>query len=265
MVTAMDTAMAMAIATAMEGNKVFFNFHFSFFNSGLLSGSTDIHCHLLPHVDDGAKDYNEAVSVLRWLKKTGIERLYLTPHVMSDFPKNTGIYLTEKFEQFTKRMENDEITDIPALKLGAEYMLEATFNIRKEESLLTYAGRHILVETSYLTPPLGFRDLLDSLIADGNIPILAHPERYIYMDWNDYQSFKAQKVKYQLNYLSLTGVYGTHAQKTAAQLLKEGLYDYAGSDIHHLGWHRKNLLLKKLTKKQITQLRPLFQNNRQLW
>jgi len=237
----------------------------SFSTSGLFGGSTDIHCHLLPGVDDGAKDYREAVSSLRWLKKTGIERLYLTPHVMSDFPGNTSEYLTEKFEQFIKRLENEEITDIPALKLGAEYMLEATFSLRKEDSLLMYAGRHVLTETSYLTPPLGLKDLLEGLVAKGNTPVLAHPERYLYMDWDDYLSLKTQNIKFQLNYLSLTGVYGTYAKKTASQLLKQGLYDFAGSDMHHLGWHRNNTRLKKLTKKQITQLRLLFENNEQLW
>ena len=242
-----------------------FNFQFSILKSGLLSGMTDVHSHLLPGVDDGAKDYLEAVPALRWLKKTGIERLYLTPHVMSDFPKNTGRYLTEKYEQFTKRLENDRITDIPALKLGAEYMLEATIDRRKEESLLTYAGRHLLVETSYLTPPIGLKGLLGGLIDNGYTPVLAHPERYMYMDWEDYKSFKTQKIKFQLNYLSLTGVYGTFAKKTAAYLLKEGLYDFVGSDIHHISWHRNNIQLKKLTKKQITHLRPLFQNNKLLW
>ena len=237
----------------------------SFSASGLLPGSTDIHCHLLPGVDDGAKGYHEAVSALRWLKMTGIEFLYLTPHIMSEFPENNSWYLAKKFEQFTKRLEDDGITNIPALKLGAEYMLEATFNLRKEESLLTYAGRHILIETSYLTPPLGLKDLLDGLLANGNTPILAHPERYMYMDWDDYQSLKKQKIKFQLNYLSLTGVYGSYAKKTSAQLLKEGLYDFAGSDMHHLGWHRNIIRLKKLTNKQIDQLLPLFENNRQLW
>jgi len=230
-----------------------------------LSGCTDIHCHILPGVDDGIRDYQEAVSALRWLKITGIERLYLTPHVMSDFPENTSGYLREKFEQFTKMLENDGVGDIPALKLGAEYMLEASFTFRKEERLLTYAGRHILVETSYLTPPLGLKALLDGLIKSGYTPILAHPERYMYMDWDDCQSFKAQKVKFQLNYLSLTGVYGTYAKKTASRLLKEGMYNYVGSDFHHLSWHRNCIRLNKLSRKQVSQLTLLFQNNQHLW
>ena len=243
----------------------FFHSTFSIRQSGLLSESTDIHCHLLPAVDDGAKDYQEAVSALRWLKTTGIKQLYLTPHVMSDFPDNTCGCLSEKFKQFTNRLVNDGITDIPAMKLAAEYMLEASFLSRSEEGLLTYADQHVLVETSYLTPPLGFAGLLTGLIKNGYTPIIAHPERYIYMDSNDYKSFKAQKIKLQLNYLSLTGSYGSYAKKTAIKLLHESLYDFVGSDMHYLESQRALIEVKKLTKKQMSQLRPLFHNNTRLW
>ena len=237
----------------------------SMLHSGLLSGSADIHCHVLPAVDDGINDYHEATIALRWLHNAGIQHLYLTPHVMSDFPENNSVYLPEKFDRFIKQLENDGITDIPALKLGAEYMLEATFNWPKDESLLTYAGRHVLVETSYLTPPYGFKELLGGLTVRGYSPVLAHPERYHYMDGNDYETLKLKNIKFQLNYLSLTGVYGTHVKEKAVQLLKEGMYDYTGSDLHHLAPFRKSIHLKKLTQKLINQLRPLFQNNRQLW
>ena len=242
-----------------------FHSPFSILHSQLLSGSVDIHCHLLPGVDDGICVYSKAVEALQWLKSAGISRLYLTPHVMSDYPNNSSGYLTEQFDRFTKKMENEGITGIPDLKLGAEYMLEGSFNISHDDRLLTYAGRHVLVETSYLNPPLGFINMLNGLKKEGYLPVLAHPERYSYMDRSDYLSFKAQQIKFQLNYLSLIGVYGTHVKEKAALLLKDGFYDYAGSDIHHLTWYRDNIQVTKLSKKQITQLRPLFQNNQLLW
>ena len=242
-----------------------FHSSFSILHSGLLSDSTDIHCHLLPGVDDGESDYQQAVAALRWLKQTGINRLYLTPHVMSDYPNNSSGYLTEQFVGFTKKMEIEGITDIPTLKLGAEYMLEGSFYVTKNISLLTYAGRHVLVETSYLTPPMGFISLLNGLKNGGYLLVLAHPERYTYMDRSDYETLKKQNIKFQLNYLSLVGVYGTHVKEKAAYLLKDGMYDYVGSDIHHLAWYQKNIQLKKLNKKQITQLRLLFKNNLLLW
>ena len=237
----------------------------SLLTSGLLSGATDIHSHILPGADDGLQNYQEAVDTLQSLHSTGIRQLFLTPHIMSDLPDNTTYHLSEKFNRFTKQLENDGITNIPALKLGAEYMLEPAFNIRKEEGLLTFAGRHVLVETSYLTPPLGLDDFLDDLSDHAYIPILAHPERYNYMDINDYEAFKTKKIKFQLNYLSLFGVYGKQVKTKAEHLLKESFYDFTGSDLHNFSFHHHWITQKNLKKRHIHQLHPLFQNNRHLW
>ncbi len=237
----------------------------SYITSGLLYDMTDIHCHILPDVDDGVSEYKEAVESLRWLKSKGVRRMYLTPHMMSDFSKNTSGYLSDKFDSFTKRLENDGITDIPALRLSAEYMLEAAFEQQKEEGLLTYADRHVLIETSYMTPPVGFLGILEELMENGYSPVLAHPERYNYMDMEDYQSLKGQGIKFQLNFLSLIGAYGSFAQNKAARLLKEGYYDYTGSDFHHLARHQGAFTTKALTSKQISGLQILFDNNRRLW
>ena len=237
----------------------------SFISSGLLNGATDIHSHILPGVDDGVNNYNEAVQALQWLKNIGIGQVYLTPHIMSDFSKNTSGYLSEQFDTFIKRLENEGITNIPYMKLGAEYMLEADFEKNKKNGLLMYAGRHILMETSYLTPPLGFMKLLEDLLENGYFPVLAHPERYNYMELKDFVILKEQGVKFQLNFLSLTGAYGSAIKEKADQLLMEGFYDYTGSDIHRIPRQNNFFTAKKLTRKQILTLQPLFRNNRQLW
>ncbi|MDR0574922.1 MAG: hypothetical protein LBG96_13010 [Tannerella sp.] len=237
----------------------------SYVDSGLLYDMTDIHCHILPNVDDGANEYEEAVGSLHWLKSKGVCRMYLTPHVMSDFSKNTSGYLSEKFGSFVKRLENDGITDIPDLRLGAEYMLEAAFGKRKEEGLLTYSDRHVLIETSYMTPPVGFPGLLEELMESGYSPVLAHPERYAYMAMEDYRFLKKQGVKFQLNFLSVTGAYGPFARNKAIRLLKEDFYDYTGSDFHHITRHKDAFTTKMLTRKQILRLQILFRNNRKLW
>ena len=242
----------------------FLSFKESFIKSGLLEDTTDIHCHILPGVDDGISCNEEAVIALRWLKTIGVNHIYLTPHVMSDFPKNTFGYLSETFNHFIKKLKEDGIDDIPELKPGAEYMLEAAFEKHKNEELFTYTDRHLLVETSYMTPPIGFVRILEKLQEDGYTPILAHPERYIYMDMTDYEYLKSQGVKFQLNYLSITGSYGRQAKEKATQLLKAGHYNYTGSDFHHLARHNKSFAAKALTKKQIAMLKPLFDNNKNL-
>ncbi|MDR1115589.1 MAG: hypothetical protein LBL33_05500 [Tannerella sp.] len=237
----------------------------SLIRSGLLCDMTDIHCHILPGVDDGVSTYEEGVKALRWLNDNGVRRMYLTPHVMSDFVKNSRACLTSQFDAFTERLEKDSIKDIPELKLGAEYMLEAAFERHKEKGLIAYADRHVLVETSYMMPPVGFIRILEKLTEDGFSPVLAHPERYHYMEDSDYKSLKEHGVLFQLNYLSMTGAYGERAGKKAGKLLKNGYYDYAGSDFHHLRRHENSFLAKTLTKKQIIALKGLFDNNNRLW
>ena len=237
----------------------------SFVNSGLLKNTTDIHCHVLPDIDDGIKTYEEAVKSLQWLKSNGISRTYLTPHIMSDFPENNHEFILEKFDIFKKRLEKDGVEDIPDLKAGAEYMLEPAFKEHKDRKLLTYSDRHVLVETSYITPPVGFIGLLVKLMEDNYSPILAHPERYTYMEVDDYKNLKAQGVPFQLNFLSMTGAYGRYAKDKAVWLLKEGYYDYTGSDFHHFARHEFNFSVKSLTKKQIIAIEGLFNNNQNLW
>ena len=237
----------------------------SFIKSGLLNDMVDVHSHILPGIDDGAGTYDEAVKSLRWLKSKGIHRIYLTPHIMTDYPQNTRKYILEQFEIFNNKLENDGIEDIPKLKPGAEYMLEPAFEKYKTEELLTYADRHVLVETSYITPPIGYLSILEKLMEDGYSPVLAHPERYIYMDMKDYKHLNKEGILFQLNFLSMTGAYGHHAKEKALQLLNDGLYKYAGSDFHHLARHEGYYQLKSLTKKQTTALQCLIDNNEELW
>ncbi len=237
----------------------------SFLSSGLLVGMTDIHCHLLPGVDDGVRSYQEAVAVLRWMRSIGIKNLYLTPHVMSDFPKNTSAFLAEQFDRLVQQLEKEEVKDLPALRLGAEYMLEGDCILRKAEGHLTFAGNHLLIETSYLTPPMGFFRLLADLIERGFSLVLAHPERYAYMETGDYEVLKKINIKFQLNYLAMAGIYGSTVKEKALFLLKEGFYDFVGSDLHHLAFHQTSIAIEKFTPKQTALLRPLFHNNHHLW
>ena len=243
----------------------FFSSKTSLVNTGLLYGMTDIHSHILPGVDDGVVAFNEAVKSLQWLKSVGIHRIYLTPHIMTDFSKNNYEYISEQYELFKDKLINDGIGDIPEMKLGAEYMLEFAFEKHKNERLLTYNNNHILVETSYITPPVGFLSILEKLLCDGFSPVLAHPERYVYLDIKDCGNLKKQGILFQLNFLSLTGAYGSLAKEKASQLLQKGYYNYAGSDFHNLARHEKYYSLKSFTDKQIASLRILIYNNTELW
>jgi tyrosine-protein phosphatase YwqE len=192
--------------------------------------------------------------------------MFLTPHVMSDMTLNTKKYLTERFETFLSSIKSNTVEkDVPQIKLGAEYMLDPAFANRKKEGLLTYANRHVLIETSYMMPPAGFNRMLEELMEEGYLPILAHPERYYYMQTRDYHYLKSQGIFFQLNILSLAGAYGKQAGEKADMLLKKSFYDFAGTDFHHLARHEKNFSARMLSKRQIAALKQLFYNNHALW
>ncbi len=227
--------------------------------SGLLEGMTDIHCHLLPAVDDGAENKDEALQALRLMESIGVQRLFFTPHVMEELTSNRADFLRERFERFC----SEQSTSIE-LRLAAEYMLDPAFSERRKEGLLTFNGTHVLVETSYLMPPLGFREILFDLQAEGYQPILAHPERYRYMSPEDYDWLFEHGIALQLNLMSLAGTYGPSPLRRAEDLLAKSYYTFIGSDCHRRDVYERSLQHLKVSTAQLKALNLLVENNKRL-
>ena len=101
--------------------------------------------------------------------------------------------------------------------------------------------RYLLVETSYFNPPMDLLSTLKRIQSKGYYPLLAHPERYEYMQMKDYKHLKEDRISFQLNVPSLTGMYGKHVQKKAEILLKAGMYDYIGNDTHSVDFYLRLL------------------------
>ena len=121
------------------------------------------------------------------------------------------------------------------LHLAAEYMMDGLFLPRLEEhDVLTENDHRLLVETSYYIPPMNMEAIIDSIKKKGFEPLLAHPERYQYMDKDDYRHWKEKGVLMQLNLPSLVGAYGPDVQYKAEWLLQKNMYDYCGTDTHSL-------------------------------
>ena len=197
--------------------------------SDIWNGATDCHSHILPGVDDGVSDMETSLSILAAYEKLQIREVWCTPHVMEDIP-NTTEGLKARFEELKAAYHGPV-----QLNLAAEYMMDGLFLERLEnDDLLTHGhqGNSLLVETSYYTPPMDLRGILESIQRKGYFPILAHPERYLYMKISDYEPLKKMGLRFQLNLASLSGAYGEDAVKKAHHLLKEGSYNYIGSDIH---------------------------------
>lgn len=195
--------------------------------SGVLKGFCDCHTHLLPGVDDGVAIIEQSLEVLAYMESQGVSEVWCTPHVMDDIPNPTELLL-RKFEELKTAYKGNI-----KLNLAAEYMLDSEFEKRLAEGdILKMWDDVVLVETSTNIPPYNLLNLLENIMSKGYRPMLAHPERYRYMDVADYRHLREIGVYYQLNLPSVVGYYGETAANKALRLLREGSYYAVGSDCH---------------------------------
>lgn len=205
-------------------------------NNGLLHNMTDIHSHIMYGVDDGAKSEKQSLVLIDKLSQLGIVNSFVTPHIMSSFPLNTYDSLSDYFrDNFHAVKKSSNIN----MMLSGEYMVEKSTDellqdvAISKQKLLTFDGKHILIEVPAKQEPTNFLDVIFKLQTLGYIPILAHPERYLYMTKDDISSLRDKGVKFQLNILALSKVYGELTNKNALLHLQNGIYDYIGTDIHN--------------------------------
>lgn len=224
-------------------------------------GFYDIHSHLLPGIDDGAKSLEDSIELIQLFRNVGVKNLTTTPHILGEVWPNTPTIINEKLDLVRKELIKNNITDIN-LNSAAEYMLDDIFmELLKEKKLLTIKDEFILVEFSYINHPENVFDIIFEIQTQGYKPILAHPERYNYFHNNRDMYLKLKQIGcyFQLNLLSLTDYYGTYVQKVAVHLLENNLIDFLGTDIHHK--KHFSLLNKIGTKKNVKLLRPILTNN----
>lgn len=222
-------------------------------SDGALKGATDSHSHILFGVDDGIATLEDSLAVLALEESVGIKEVWCTPHVMDDL-SNTTESLKERFQQLQQAYKGPI-----KLHLAAEYMLDSEFERRLAQGdLLTIGDSLLLVETSMNVPPYNFGEILQEIMAKGYRPLLAHPERYRYLQMKDYQHLDSIGVHFQLNLPSLLGYYGESAQKKAKDLLRNGWYKRLGSDCHRLHALREQFDREVLTSDINEQLRQLL-------
>lgn len=209
---------------------------------------TDIHSHLLPGIDDGAKSLESTFSLVKNLKELGFAQFTGTPHVIKHVWENTRTTIegAEKVVLEGYKNSNKEIN----LSVAAEYMMEDSFvKLFQSEPLLTLKDNYVLVEMSYLNAPIQLYDILFELQVAGYKPVLAHPERYVFYHHNfdEYRKLKKAGCFFQMNLLSSVGYYGKHEAETAQKLLENGMIDFVGSDVHHqrhIDSFQKKLVIK---------------------
>ena len=230
---------------------------------GIFEGATDVHCHLLPGVDDGFSTLEKSLHALKKLEEHGIRKMVLTPNFMKDYPNNDRASITAKFNAY--KAEAAKVCGIE-LHLAAEYMMDARFLEHFKQGFLTLDkdGTHVLCETSYLMCEHGVSEMLYEIMCSDYQPVIAHPERYEYANKDVYFKWADKRFKFQLNILSLAGAYGSNAVAKSQYLLKECLYKYVGSDMHGLSNYERFLPEIRLSNKNIERLEQLIENNKKL-
>lgn len=222
----------------------------SFLNCEILNGKTDRHSHILFGVDDGVATLEESLKVLEIEEKAGFTDVWCTPHIMEDLPNLTKD-LKKRFAELQQAYKGNL-----RLHLAAEFMLDSLFEERLQAGdLLTMEDNTVLVETSTWNPPPGLHDTLRSLQVAGYRPLLAHPERYRYLDNAGYETLIKLGVHFQLNLASLVGYYGDTAKKKAHWLLEKGCYTEVGTDCHRFTSLCEQLQRETLSKETLKYLK----------
>jgi len=210
----------------------------------------DIHSHLLPGIDDGAQTLQDSIQLIKQFQLLGYTKLITTPHIISDYYPNNKEIIDEKLLTVKETLKSENINI--SIEAGAEYYVDMTFlNAIEDESLITFKKHYVLFETAYQTKPIILEEVIRNLLKKGYIPVLAHPERYLYLHSSveNYKSLKALGVLFQINAKSLYDK-SKPQYKIALTLIQLGLVDFLGSDAHRMRDLKK---LEKFLKSKIFQ------------
>lgn len=210
----------------------------------------DIHSHLLPGIDDGSKSFEESIKLISFLSEFGVTDLILTPHYVYDSDYNcNNKKKKELFDELCKRVDEKGI-DIN-LYLGNEiYFSDNLLELLQSDEIYPLNNsKYLLIEFPMTFMPKEAKNVFEELMDNGYTIILAHPERYNFLEIDEIKEFMDMGILLQGNYMSLFDKYGKRAKKVLKKLLKKGWISFLASDIHHgLGDITMDELIKKVKK-----------------
>ena len=218
----------------------------------------EIHCHLIPGVDDGSQNFDFSLSALDSLQKFGVEKVIFTPHYthprFMNFPEN----IQPLFDELKAQAAQKNL-DIQCEDYSFEYRMDETFREMEDAGKLgepqckirPLKGKYLLIENAWRHSLPEIEELVEKLQDDGYYLILAHPERYLYyagMQGRHYHHLQEMNVEFQCNILSFSGYYGDVEKKMAYWMLEHGYVNFLGSDMHNM--HHVELIEKFLRSKE---------------
>lgn len=194
----------------------------------------DMHSHILPGIDDGAKTPADSIALIRSMMQLGIKKIIATPHMMADFYKNTPETINAALEILRAELKKQGIDIV--VEAAAEHYFDETFEpMINKRILMTMGDNYTLFEYPFMSPPPNAFTVIQKMIEWGEYkPILAHPERYGYMNLDAIADVRSWGCSIQMNTIALTGYYGKSIKKKAEAMIDNNLVDFISSDMHHL-------------------------------
>ena len=196
---------------------------------------TDMHCHLVPQVDDGSKCMEESIDCLNTLTAVGYNKVIITPHFQFPRFQNDEDDIRRRYAE-VKKVAAEAGVKIDICGIGGEYRIDSGFAKRIENPRFLLVGdKYVLVEFSLHQQMMGCDDMIFEMQMKGYEIILAHPERYPYLniDGKRMEQLRDQGVYLQCNVLSFGGFYGEDAKRKAFAMVDRGWVDFLGTDTHN--------------------------------
>lgn len=196
----------------------------------------DIHSHLLPGLDDGVATTEEAIEILRFFQSLGYKKVITTPHVMPEFYPNTKEIIEGALESLKQELKEAEVE--VEVEAAAEYYLDESFLklLETPDKLLCFGENYLLFETPYINEPAFLKEAIFKINALGLQPVMAHPERYIFIQnkMSYLEDLAKRNVLFQCNINAIQGYYSSAARKTIKFMIKNDLVSFLGSDCHNM-------------------------------
>lgn len=196
----------------------------------------DMHSHLIPGIDDGSPSMKDSLALLDAFRHHGYQKVITTPHIMSDFYRNTSDVIRKGADEVREAAQKIGLS--LEIEAAAEYYIDEYFEqLIAKKDILTFGDNYVLIEMGFVSPPPMLGKVTFDLQMAGYKPILAHPERYLYWhkNWDKYEGMMDRDVDLQVNLNSLSGAYGPEVSKVAERMIDEGMVSWLGTDCHHMG------------------------------
>ncbi len=208
----------------------------------------DFHSHILPGIDDGSRSIEQTIRMLKEAKEAGFTKIISTSHYIEGYYESDEAERTELLNEVQKNISGIE------LYLGNEiYITNNMINLIQNKKASTINNsKYVLFEFPLSAKSMNDKEVVYRLIENGFVPIIAHPERYSYVQDNpEYiEELAEMGALFQANYGSIIGMYGKKAEKTLKKLLKNDLIRFFGTDSHRIDqvYTKMPKILKKLHK-----------------